>query len=136
MHKVKEHEAYLPLLDIIPNNFTISHITRHQDHLTNYKDLIIPERLKIETDKITTCQAKPPINTSLPSTPFAIHVKGKYIYINFQLEKVVTKTARDNSCNLNTIWIHNKNIDWMIYSSCYTSFFTNKNRNIARCIHH
>ena len=83
MHKVKEHDAYLPLLDIIPKNFTISHITRHQEYLNNYKDLIIPERLKIEADKITTYQANPPINAPLLSTPFAIHVKGESIYINF-----------------------------------------------------
>ena len=33
-------------------------------------------------------------------------------------------------------YTYKKNIDWMTYSSCYTSFSTNKNRNIARCIHH
>ena len=86
------------------------------------------------------CQAKTPINAPLPSTPFAIRVKGEYIYTNFQ--KITRESCYKNSArqfmllkyNWDTLTI--KNIDWMTYSSCYTSFSTIKNRNIARCIHH
>ena len=84
MHKVKEHEAYLVLFDVIRKNFTILHVIVYQDDLKYYVNLIIPERLNIEADKITTSKVNPPLNTPLPSGPFAIHVKEEYIHINFQ----------------------------------------------------
>ena len=40
--------------------------------------------MNIETNKIETSEAKTLINIPLPSIPFAVHVKGEYIHINFK----------------------------------------------------
>ena len=68
IHKLKEHEAYLALLKIIPKHFTLSHVKGHQDYLKTWNELAIPERL----------------NNTLPSAPFAIYLHKKYIHFSFQ----------------------------------------------------
>ena len=83
MHEIKEHEAYIALLAIIPKHITISHAKGRQHDIKTYKDLTIPERMNIEEDIIAIIKANPLLNISLLTTPFAIYVKTDYIHINF-----------------------------------------------------
>ena len=50
MNKLKEHEAHLALLKIIPKHFTLSHVKGHQDALKTLDELTIPERLNYRAD--------------------------------------------------------------------------------------
>ena len=75
IHKLKEHEAYLALFTMIPNNFHLHHVKGHQDELKTWKDLTIQERLNVQADIIATKKAKPPLNLPLPSAPFAIYIQ-------------------------------------------------------------
>ena len=84
IHKLKEHEACLALLNILPKYFNLTHVKGHQDDFKTTYELPIPERLNIETNIITTSKAKPPLNVPLSSAPFAIYVHQKYVYLNFQ----------------------------------------------------
>ena len=43
MHKIKEHVAYLALLNVIPKHFNILLVKCHQDHFKKYEDIAIPE---------------------------------------------------------------------------------------------
>ena len=62
MHKTKEYESYLPVLEMIPKYFTISHVKVYQDDEIGSADLTILERMNIEIDKIATRYTYPPIN--------------------------------------------------------------------------
>ena len=84
IHKIKEHEAYLALLPLIPKHFHLYHVKGHQGDTKSWDDLAIPERLNIQADLIAMKQAKPPLNIPLPSAPFAIYIHQKYIHLNFQ----------------------------------------------------
>ena len=92
IHKIKEHEAYFALLPLIPKYFHLSHVKGHQDNLKSWDELTIPEYLNIQADLIATKKAKSPLNTPLPSSPFAIYIHQQYIHLNFQ------QRIRD-SCN-------------------------------------
>ena len=81
IHKIKKSEAYLAILSFLPVNFAINHIKGHQDEVKPNKDLTIAEQLNIDAEKIATTCAKIPINIHLSSDPFAIYIKGKYIYL-------------------------------------------------------
>ena len=84
IQKLKEYETYLELINIFPKNFHLIHVKRHQHDFKNTAELTIPQILKIEADIIATSKAKPPLNISLPSVPFAFYVHQKYINLNFQ----------------------------------------------------
>ena len=62
MHKTKEYESYLPVLEMIPKCFTISHVKVYQDDEIGSVYLTVLERMNIEIDKIATRYADPPIN--------------------------------------------------------------------------
>ena len=89
---------------------------------------------------MTTIKAKPPVNTPLPSTPFAIYVLQKYIHLNFQqrirescFEDEVKKFLQ-SKYNWDTSTI--PNVEWNLHFSCYESLSNRENRNISRYIHH
>ena len=54
MHKIKEHEAYLVLLNIIPKHFNIILVKGYQDDFKKSEDLTIIEQLNIAADVIAT----------------------------------------------------------------------------------
>ena len=60
--ELKEHEAYLALLTMIPANFHLYHVKGRQDESKNWENLTTPERLNVKTDLIATKHAKPPLN--------------------------------------------------------------------------
>ena len=66
-HKIKEHEDYFELLNILPKYFSIIYVKGHQDDSKTPEDLTIPERLNIEADIIAISKTKNPLNISLPS---------------------------------------------------------------------
>ena len=82
--KIKEHEAYLALLDIPLKHLHLTQVKEHQDDFKNTAELTTPEQLNIEDDIIATSKVKPPLNIPLPSVPLAIYVNQKYIHLNFQ----------------------------------------------------
>ena len=81
IHKIKEYESYLAILSILPVNFDIAHIKGHQDDHKLRKDLANEEKLNIDADKIATTCAKLTLNIHLPTSPFAIYIKGEYIHL-------------------------------------------------------
>ena len=131
-HKIKEHEAYLALLNIIPNHFNISHVKEHQDDLKIPDELEILEQLNIAADIIATSKAKRPLDISFPSTPFANYANQKYIHIKFQ--KRIRESCFEHEVQqfLQSKYNWDKptiqNIDWTIHSSYYKSLSINKNK--------
>ena len=84
IHKLKEHEVYLALLQTIPKHFTLSHVKGHQHNFKTWDELTIPERLNKRADIIATSKANPPLNIPLPSAPFAIYTHQQYVHLSFQ----------------------------------------------------
>ena len=84
IHKFKEHEAYLVLLNILSKLIHLTHVKGHQEDFKTTVDLTIPERLNIETNIIATSNTKHPLNIPPPSAQFAIYVHQKYIHLNFR----------------------------------------------------
>ena len=54
INKLKEHEAYLALLTMIPANFHLYLVKGHQDESKKWEDITTPERLNVKADLITT----------------------------------------------------------------------------------
>ena len=81
IYKTKESEAYLTILSCLSANFVIHHIKGHQDEIKSHQNLTITEKLNVGADTIATTCATKYINIHLPSTPFAIYVKGDYIHL-------------------------------------------------------
>ena len=140
IHKIKEYEAYLALLNIPSKYFSITHVKGYQDDFKTPEKLTIPQRLNIDAYIIATSKVKLPLNIYLPSATFVTYVNTKYIHINFQ------KRIRDNCFEqdarkfLQSKYCWDKptiqNIDWTSHSSCYQSISTNEKRNISRYINH
>ena len=81
LHKIKESEAYLTILSILPVNFAFNRIKGYQDDVKTKKDLTIADQLNLDAVKIATICPKIPINVHLPSAPFDIYIKGDYNHL-------------------------------------------------------
>ena len=125
IHKLKGHEAYLVLLNILPKNFHLIHVKGHQDDFKTTAELTISERLNIETDIIATSKTNSPLNILLPSSSFAIYVHQKYTNLNFQqrIHEICfeneTKIFLKSKDNWDTPKI--KNVEWNLNFFCYKS---------------
>ena len=97
IRKIKESEAYLAILSILPVNFVINRIKGHQADVKPRKDLTIAEQLNVDADKIATTCAKIPINIHLPSAPFAIHIKRDYVHL--PLYKRIREVSFEDDAN-------------------------------------
>ena len=67
IHKLKEHEVYFELLNILPKQSHLTYVKEHQDNFKTTAELAILERLNIEADIIETIKDKHPLNIPLPS---------------------------------------------------------------------
>ena len=106
IHKIEESEAYLVILSCLPANFVITHIKGHQDETKPYHDLTITEKLNVDTDTIAPSCATKPIIIDLPSAPFAIFVKWKYIHLSPHKNNTRSKfRRRSKNVYSSKIWV-------------------------------
>ena len=75
IQKIKESEAYLAFLSILPVNFVINHIKEHQDDVKPSKDLTIAKQLNVDADEIVTTCAKIPINIHPPPPILSLSIR-------------------------------------------------------------
>ena len=85
-------------------------------------------------------KAKPPLNITLPSDPFAIYLHKKYIHLSFQQR--IRDSCYENEARsflqYKYTWDSKtiQNVEWNLYSSYYQLLSTGEKRNISRYIHH
>ena len=103
LHKAIESEALYLILKIIPKNFHIKYILRHQDDKVKYMNLPIKARLNVDTDKIATQNASIPKYTHISSAPLIMYINNKYTYYKF--DHNIRRHAYVNDTN---IFLHKK----------------------------
>ena len=89
LHKTTEDKAYAIILKIIPDNFKIEHIHRHQDTSNNYNSLTTKAKLNVDTDIIVTKYSSVPLNSHVTSPPFSFYISKTYAHqnVDFRIRK-------------------------------------------------
>ena len=80
LHNNTEAETLFIILQLLPSNFTMEHVTEHQDDKIKYNDLDVKAQLNINTNFIATATSTILINTHVIALPFAININNKYIH--------------------------------------------------------
>ena len=140
IHKIKESEAYLAIISCLLVNFVINHIKGHQDEIKPYNDLTIAEKLNIDADTIETTCATKPINIHLPSTPFAIYVKGDYIHLppHKRIREVSFEDEAQQFIQIKYSWdsLTINYIEWKLHSMQFNRLIPSRKCSVSRFIHH
>ena len=58
IYKTTQNEAYTLISTIIPYNYNLFHIKRHQDDGCSYDESTLPAKLNIKAEKLSTQHAR------------------------------------------------------------------------------
>ena len=140
LYKTTEYEAFQLISTIIPRNYKLHHIKSHQDDECSYDKLPLHAKLNVQVDKIATQNARKPINTHLPTSPFAIYIQNKYIPHN--IDSNIKESSHSNIAKYFLMHKYNwtaqtmSKINWEEHSYCTRKLSHSKKRFTRRFIHH